>query len=259
MSNIVLCIGYDGTLFHGYQKQLKERSVQTTLEVCISTLFKQQIDTIVAGRTDAGVHAEKQFVNFCVEYSHIPFDRIGAVLNTMLPHDIRVYWSREISRDFHARYSALKREYYYQLFEGKNPPPFLRPYCWNVPKELNWNEIQEDCNALIGTHNFFAFSSYNKQIQNHIRTIDMIEITQDRILKRIVFRANGFLWKMVRTIMGTVIERAVHRKKGIPIAMNMQDIVASKDRGYAGSTAPPHGLFLYNVEYKKEYGITESK
>lgn len=255
MNNIIVCIGYDGTLFHGYQKQQKERSVQATLEGCLSHIFKQPIHTISAGRTDAGVHAFKQYINFCVESSHIPFDKICKVLNTMLPRDIQAYWSREISMDFHARYDALKRIYYYQVFEGEVAPPFLRHYCLNIPEGLDWNAIQEDFDAIIGTHDFSAFSSYNKQIKNHTRTLEKIDIIDTHIPKRIIFKANGFLWKMVRTIMGTVIERGIYRKQGKPILMNMQEILISKNRSSAGKTAPSHGLFLYNVEYKTVYDI----
>lgn len=255
--NILLCIGYDGSDFCGYQKQLHERTVQGCLEKSLSDIFQQDICTYSAGRTDAGVHAEKQFVNFKIDTCHIPFEKISFAVNSLLPHDIRIFWSKKVPDDFHARYSAITRKYYYQVHEGTVLPPTMRRYAYSVPKNLDWNRIQLECNELLGEHDFSAFSAHNNQVENCVRNILRIEVKKLSQVIRIYVEGNAFLWKMVRVIVGTVVEREVLRIRNKPIEMSISDILKSKNRDWAGTTAPPWALFLYDVIYDERYGIAK--
>lgn len=256
LHTILLCIGYDGTNFHGYQSQNNARTVQDVLEEAITQCLGKRIATHSSGRTDAGVHAERQYVHFKIDSSKIPSDRISYALHSFLPEDIRVYWSKEVSNGFHARYSARSRCYYYQLYEGEILPPTLRNQCMNIPLGLDWRVMQSELDELLGTHDFSSFSSFNEQTPSYVRNLIRAEIVHEQHnIKRIYLEADGFLWKMVRTIIGTLIERSIIRKKGNSnkVLLSMSDILNKTDRSFAGTTAPPWGLFLFEVQYKEEY------
>lgn len=257
MYNILLCISYDGTNFHGYQRQNHERTVQKELECAIFAMLHSRVITYSSGRTDAGVHADRQYVNFNLVHCRIPPQRISFALNTHLPKDIRVYWSKEISSDFHARYSAVKRSYYYQIYEGAVVPPCLRKYCMGIKSGINWKLVKNDITQFLGTHDFSSFSLYNPQIKNCIRTVFQVEIVQEgKSYKRIYIEANGFLWKMVRTIIGTCLERAVRRLYSSEYKeLSIAEIIKRTDRSIVGTVAPSRGLFLYDVQYRQEYDI----
>ena len=258
MPNILLCIGYDGTNFYGYQRQKIDRTVQQEMEDAISQVLQVPITIYAAGRTDRGVHAEVQYINFKTDSHKIPAEKWHHVLNAMIAKDVCVFWSKEVPLDFHARYSAIARSYCYKLYEGNFIPPYLRHYVTSIPQGLDWDNIRADLSQFIGTHDFASVSSYNEQRKSTVRTITSVDLVEKEAhIKHIYITANGFLWKMVRTIVGVCIKRAMEREQGIKAQESIESMLLRKERTDRSQVMSPKGLFLYDIQYKEEYGITK--
>ncbi len=247
MPNVKLVLAYDGTAYHGFQKQSGSGlpTVQETLERSLAMLSGSTIRVIGAGRTDAGVHARGQVVNFTTDGWAIPVDRIAVALNAVLPGDIAVLSAREVPPDFHARYSAVAKTYSYSIYNHPVRSPFARLYSLHIREPLGLAAMRQAARHLIGQHDFTSFQATGRPVKSAVRLLSRAEIEVEPPLVRLVFRADGFLYHMVRIMAGTLIEVGLGRLE--PDAV--REIVAARDRRRAGPTAPPHGLCLEEVEY----------
>jgi len=245
MRNIKLTIAYDGTAYHGWQIQENARTIQGVLQEKIGVITGERISLIGSGRTDAGVHALGQVANFRTE-SRIPRDALKRGVNSLTPDDIAIQRVEEVGYDFHARYSARSKLYEYRILNSPVPSPIQRNFSWHVSQRLNLSKIQEAAGTLVGTHDFSSFRSAQSDNLNPMRTLMTLEIgkRRDRMLT-IRIRSNGFLKHMVRNIVGTLVD--VGRGRLSP--EEFEAIRDARDRTKAGMTAPPHGLFLMEVEY----------
>ncbi|WP_335872193.1 tRNA pseudouridine(38-40) synthase TruA [Bacillus sp. 2205SS5-2] len=248
MQRVKCTISYDGAMFAGYQVQPGMRTVQSELEDALTKIHKgNSMKVVASGRTDAGVHAVGQVIHFDTPLD-IPLDRWPVVFNSILPNEIVVSTSEFVESDFHARYSVDKKEYRYKLNIRPIPSPFTRHYAYHFPYELNLAEMQKAASFFIGMHDFTSFCSARTDVVDKIRTISAISIerTDEEIL--FTFTGNGFLYNMVRILTGTLIEVGQRRLHPEEMAV----ILAKKDRGAAGKTAPAHGLYLWKVQYPND-------
>ena len=244
MRNIKLILEYDGTSYHGWQKQPEIPTVQNFLENSLFCLFQRKTKVIVAGRTDAGVHAKGQVVNFTTDAS-VPLSAIKPALNSYLPKDIRVKRVKEVSLDFHAQKSALSRLYRYIIHAGSFLSPFYRHFVWWIPFNLDPDKMRRASQFLIGEHDFSSFEGEGSPSLSSRRKIEKITLLKKRGFIIIYIRADSFLYKMARNIVGTLVE--VGRGK-IP-ASQIRAILKARDRRAAGPTASPQGLCLVRVRY----------
>jgi tRNA pseudouridine38-40 synthase len=252
MRKIALRLAYDGTDFVGSQWQTNGRSVQGELESAWTQLTQEQQRVVLAGRTDAGVHAQGQVAHVVTATRHAPAT-IRRALNALLPHDAAVLDAWEVSDAFHARYSARWRKYRYLVdASGQVPLPLLRSCVLHVGYELDTEAVQRALDRLIGEHDFAAFASVQGYDGPTVRCCYQAgcEIVTwfDRPLLAIDMVANGFLRHMVRTIVGTMLLVGQHRLS----SDTMGQILESRDRRRAGPTAPAHGLMLLAVGYPAE-------
>jgi tRNA pseudouridine38-40 synthase len=247
LRNIKLTIAYDGTGFSGFQRQAKgERTVQGVLERALYRITRESdhLKLTAAGRTDAGVHAVGQVVNFFTK-SRIPVEKWPAALNANLPADVVVRIAQEVEGDFHARYAAKKKTYQYRIYRSKEKNVFLRNYTYYYPYGLNLEEMRESAQYLLGEHSFKAFAASGHSVQTFVRHITKLDLEEDGAELRITIEANGFLYKMVRNIVGTLLLVG----EGRLTPQGVEGILLGGDRKQAGPTAPPHGLFLLKVDY----------
>ncbi len=244
--NIKLILEYDGTSYHGWQKQPGLPTIQTALEDSLFPLFQERIETVAAGRTDAGVHAKGQVVNFLAPAT-ISSTCIQPALNSYLPEDIRVKKVHEVDMDFHAPKSALRRVYGYLIYNGSFLSPFYRNFVWWTPFNLDPDLMREAGKFLIGERDFSSFQSQGSSASSTLREIKKLSVFKKKKFIVIYIEANSFLYKMARNIVGTLVE--IGRKK--VVVGEMKKILEARDRRMAGPTAPPQGLCLMRVEYGK--------
>lgn len=241
-----LIVAYDGTLFHGFQRQKEgHRTVQSELERAIEELTGKKIEVYGASRTDAGVHALGQVVHFETD-SPIPPENMAAALRRHLPPDISAVCSEEAAPDFHARFSATGKLYFYIINRSESPMPFLRHAALHVPEDLDMRRMSDALKYFVGEHDFSAFRNQGSQDSDPVRTIHTFEMKEHGPF--LIFKVHGtaFLYKMVRNLVGTVLEAGFGRIE----PERIPEIIASKDRDAAGPTLPPHGLYLVRVDYK---------
>ncbi|MGM0396287.1 MAG: tRNA pseudouridine(38-40) synthase TruA [Bacillota bacterium] len=245
MRNIKLVIEYDGTNYWGWQTQESFPSIQEEIEKAIRKATGEKVVLYGSGRTDAKVHALGHVANFHTE-STIPGERFSYALNVELPEDIKIITSQEVSRDFHARFSATRKRYVYRIYNGEAGRPLIRNYTAHVKYPLNIQLMKDAAEYFMGTHDFNSFRGKKTSIKSSVRTIYSIDIEKKEDIIEIIIEGNSFLRNMVRIIAGTLIEIGVGRrdKNGIP------GIIAEKNRRSAGKTAPAQGLFLEKVYYK---------
>lgn len=244
--NIKAVLQYDGTNYHGFQIQSGQNlpTIQGTLEKVLRKILKEPIKIEASGRTDAGVHAKGQVINFFTN-SKIPIERIPAALNSRLPKDIVITSAREVSSNFHARYDAVAKHYIYTIYNNPISSPFYRNYVYHIPYTLDWEKIQKACKILEGTHNFKSFASARASTTNYIRTIYSLEVIQKDNLYHFSIKGDGFLYNMVRIIVGTLLEIG----KGKREIDSIKEALLGQSRKLTGKTAPPHGLCLQEVYY----------
>jgi len=245
MRNLKLILEYDGTAYHGWQRQANGLSIQQVLEEKIAVMTGETVKVIGSGRTDAGVHALGQVAHFKTAAT-IPDVHFLKGINSLLPRDIAVKALREVHPSFHARYDAKSKVYLYQIVNGPIRPVLLRQYAWFVPGPLDLEKMRETAICFMGTHDFSSFCSTHSDAPDHIRTITDIRIrTGSHGLIKLMMEADGFLRHMVRGIVGTLVDIG----RGKRFGSDMQEILRAKDRRQGGMTAPPHGLFLKEVRY----------
>lgn len=246
MPRLKAVLAYDGTAFSGYQIQPNARTVQGELETALLKLHKgEPIRTYASGRTDAGVHARGQVIHFDSMLS-IPERNWVKALQTLLPDDIVVRYVERARDNFHARYDAVKKEYRYRIVTSEVLDVFRRNYSLHVPQPLNTAAMEAALRAIKGTHDFTSFCSLKTDVEEKTRTIYEAELIerQDEIVLRFV--GNGFLYNMVRILVGTILE--IGRGEREP--HDMKAILAARERAQAGKTASPQGLVLWSVSYE---------
>ena len=246
MRNIALKLMYVGTAYHGWQIQKNAVSVEETLEKAIATVVGHGVKCVGAGRTDAGVHAEVYIANFHTS-STIPCDRLPLALNTRLPDDIVVTRATEVGGDFNAIGSCLKKEYTYRIYNSRIRNAFFVNRVWFYPKHLDEKVMQSAADRFVGTHDFAAVQTVGTDVRSTVRTVHYFDIsrTDDMIECRVC--ANGFLYNMVRAMVGTCVYAA--EGKFPPEAVS--DILAGKNRTAAGPTSPPGGLYMTKLWYEE--------
>lgn len=244
--NIVLKVAYDGTAYHGFQRQTPPVvAVQNVLEERLARLFGDSIEMAAAGRTDAGVHAMGQVVNFFTN-GGIPTERIVRAANSLLPPDIVVMEAREGGPDFSARHSARGKTYLYRIQQGAVPSPFTRAYAWYIRRSLDLGAMRRALAHLVGTHDFSSFRAAGGAPMSPVRTIYLADLAEkEGGLLEFSFHGNGFLYHMVRNIVGTVADVGLGRWSQEDFAR----ILAARDRKAASPTAPACGLYLCSVDY----------
>lgn len=244
LRNIRLVMEYDGSAYHGWQSQPHGKTIQDTLEGCLRKLTGEPIRVIASGRTDAGVHAEGQVVNFPTTTSLSPQTLLRGC-NSLLPRDIVIREASEVPLSFHARFSAKSKTYRYQLLNRPIPSVFYRRFAWFVPYPLQLPPMQEALAGLKGTHDFSSFCAASSRARAFTRTLLRAELLPLGDLLAVYVQANGFLQYMVRAIVGTLVEVGAGKRPGEEVAA----LLARRDRTLAGPTAPAHGLILESVEY----------
>ncbi len=244
MRNIKLLIQYDGTKYSGWQRQKNAITIQDEIELRLSAITNEKINLICSGRTDSGVHAIGQVANFKTT-SKIQCTNLFYALNSFLPKDIRIFKCEETSLDFHSRFSALKREYKYIIYNDIVCPPFIKNYVYLQKKKLYADKISLALKLLEGEHDFTSFSSVNDESKNKIRTIHNTKVEQNNKEITILIQANAFLRKMVRMIIGIIIDVNL---KNRPITEVIR-ILNLKSRLHNYFTAPSCGLYLNKVWY----------
>jgi tRNA pseudouridine38-40 synthase len=245
--NIKIIIKYLGKNYHGWQKQFGEKTIQGEIEKAAEKVFKQKIDLIGSGRTDAGVHALGQTANFKIK-NNIPEEKVLYALNSNLPKDIRVVDSREVDMEFHSRYNAIGKTYQYNIYNSRIIDPFRKDTSYFIPYKLDIDKILRSKDYFIGEHDFQAFMAAGSSVQSTVRKIFKINMTSKDNLISFNITGNGFLYNMVRIIIGTLID--VGRGK---IEENtIENIILSRNRKFAGHTAKAEGLFLKKVYYNQK-------
>lgn len=242
MERILLKIAYDGTAYCGWQVQPNGVSVQETLQDALETMIKKRVGVTGCSRTDAGVHAKEFYCHFDFD-GEIPTSAFVPGLNRLLPDDIRVLDARKVENDFHARYSAKGKKYVYLIDNGEVADPFLARYALHVKAPLNVVKMNEFCKTLEGTHDFVSFSSSKRTVVDTVRTISECKVTKKDNFVIFSVTGNGFLYNMVRIIVGTAID-ASNGKFG-----DDSKDVFSLDRDELGMTVAAKGLHLEKVIY----------
>ena len=245
MRNIKMLIEYDGGRYLGWQRLGdSDKTIQGKIENILLEMTKTKIEIIGSGRTDAGTHAKGQVANFKTS-SDMAVTAMRDHLNTYLPRDIIIKELEEMPERFHARYNAVGKKYSYYVWNNIIPSAFERHYSYHYPGELDLIKMNEACKKLTGSHDFIGFSSLKKSKKSTVRTINEISIEKEGDLLHFTFIGNGFLYKMVRIIMGTLLEIGSGRIE--PECIDA--IFESNIRSDAGMTMPAQGLFLDEVYY----------
>lgn len=247
MPNFKLTIEYDGADFNGWQIQKKgERTVQGEIKKACEHIFKQKVNVIASGRTDSGVHARGQVIHFKVD-TRMKALEVHKALNSRLPLDIAILNVKEVPDDFHAQYSVKEKTYRYTILSANQRSVFLRERAYFYSYPLNIMHMRKAANVLIGRHDFKSFQAHDplRADQDTVRTIKRLTIKKQGDFVYIDVTANGFLYKMVRNIVGVLLAVG----SGQVALAEVGKILKSKDRSKAHNTAPAHGLCLMKVVY----------
>jgi len=243
----MLTIAYDGTNFSGWQIQPNSVSIQETVQQALYTITGEHPCINASGRTDAGVHARAQVAHVDLDTDKTPLQLLRS-LNGLLPYDIRVLDIKEVSQEFHARKSAIKKEYHYHLCLDEVALPFDRPYVWHCRYKLDLDLLRQAAALFVGPHNFKACANErgkNCRPNSFVRTIYRLDVIETPIGVRLEFEGNGFLYKMVRNITSILVHVASGR---YPLNF-IPELLKSEDRRNAPRVAPAQGLFLMKVSY----------
>ena len=245
MRNIKMILEYDGTRFKGWQKQTDDiNTLQGKLEDVLSKMVGEEVQIIGCGRTDSGVHALNYTANFHTE-NKMHVNEMSKYLYDNLPDDIAVKYIKDASERFHSRYNILSKTYVYRINNSGIKNVFDRKYIHNIGEKLNLDDMKSCVAVLIGNHDFQSFTTLKTKTKSTMRTINFINIMENGSIIEIEINGNGFLWNMVRIILGTLIEAG----KGNIKQTDVENILNAKKRSEAGPMAPAKALFLKDVEY----------
>ncbi len=240
-----LTIAYDGTNYHGWQRQKNGITVQEVIEEVLEKIFKAPTAVTGCSRTDAGVHAKTYVCSFDGETT-IPYNKIPFVLNTMLPDDIRAYRCEIVHNGFNARFETTSKAYEYKIINRCFHDPLERNFAWHYPVKLNVTEMQKAAEIICGKHDFASFCAAGSSVKTTVRNLMELKITTEGDIITIRAKADGFLYNMVRIIVGTL----VYVGNGKLSAKDIESLIKKRDRRLLGITAPPQGLSLVEVNYE---------
>lgn len=249
MRTFKLTLAYDGTAYAGWQLQPGQNTVQGTLEMALEKITRTPLRVAASGRTDAGVHALGQVVSFRSD-THLTCEVLLKALNAELPRDVAALEVAEVRADFHATRDALRKRYRYQMDDGPVRDVFARAYAWQLRERVDVDAMHRAAQALVGTHDFASFETHGSPRDSSVRTVYELGLQRgqgghsDRVTLEI--EGNGFLYNMVRAIVGTLVEVG----RGVRDEAWPAQVLAACDRKAAGQTAPPQGLFLVRVDYE---------
>lgn len=250
---VALGLRYDGTRYHGWQTQAGLITVQQQVELALSRIANHPIHVVCAGRTDAGVHATAQVLHFDTEAERTEHTWISGV-NRYLPKDIAVTWAKQVSNDFHARYSAESRSYQYVLYNSSlRPALFDRAVGWCY-RPLDIDLMQQGANYLIGEHDFSSFRGADCQAAHAVRCVQNIEVMRENAWIFVYIRANAFLLHMVRNIVAALVEVGSQRRQPEWVKQALE----ARDRCEAAGMMEPNGLYLIGVEYPSYYQLPQN-
>ena len=241
-------IKYLGTDFHGFQVQPEKRTVQGELCSALKQATGQPCKVTGCSRTDAGVHANEFCITVEAPGSTVPADKLPVAVARYLPTDLALYYAEEVSESFHPRYDVISKEYLYRIKNERVYDPFYYGRAWFLPKPIDFEHVdkmQRAADQLVGKYDFSAFMSPGSDVTDTVRTVFYIKIDKKESDIDIRISADGFLYNMVRIIVGTLIEVAYDRMT----VEEVKEVLLSKDRCKAGMTAPPEGLYLNKVSY----------
>ncbi len=244
MKRMLLTICYDGTNYHGWQIQPNGVTIQGVLCDAVEEVLQKRVNIVGTSRTDAGVHA-KEFTCHLDCDDNIPKTAFLRGVNSVLPSDIAVIDCVEIPTDFHARYNAKGKTYCYNIYNSNKKDPFKMRYAWQIERSLNIEKMNEFAKTLIGKHDFYAFSSSGRTVEDTVREIKECFVTKEGDNIKLTVTADGFLYNMVRIIVGT----AVAVSDGKVRSEDIPEILETKARERLGMTAPANALFLEKVHY----------
>ncbi len=244
MKNYKITIAYDGTPYSGWQKQGNtEGTLQEKFETILERLAGGKVEIFGSGRTDAGTHATGQVANFHMDFEGTP-EQLKEKINQELPETIAVREIVLVDDRFHARFHAKKKCYVYTIWNSKEPPVFLRKYAFTVKEPLDREKMEKAANSFVGTHDFASFSANARSKKSTVRTIESIDFRYDGEKMEIAFVGDGFLYQMVRIMVGTLIEIGEGKRED-----DILQCMTEKKRSVSGFTAPSKGLTLQSVTY----------
>ncbi len=240
-----LTISYDGTNYCGWQIQNNGITVEEVINRELTDLLKEDIAIIGASRTDSGVHAVANIAVFDTN-TKIPAEKISFALNQRLPDDIRIQKSEQVADDFHPRYCNSTKTYEYKILNRRFPDPLKRLYTHFVYMPLDVDKMKKAAEYIVGEHDFASFCSAGSQVKTTVRTVYTLDVSKENDIISIRISGNGFLYNMVRIIVGTLMKVGL----GIYTPEHVKEIIDSKDRYAAGPKAPARGLTLIGIEYE---------
>ncbi|MBQ9531955.1 MAG: tRNA pseudouridine(38-40) synthase TruA [Eubacterium sp.] len=244
MRRLLITIKYDGSAYHGWQVQSNAITVQEVFQNAVEKVFGERLDVKGCSRTDSSVHANMYCLSIDTDMN-IEDENVVLALNTYLPKDIAVISCKETDFDFHPRYSCKSKEYVYKIYNGKIRDPFLEKYAYHYRYPINVVLLDKEAQAFVGTHNFCGFCSIKSDVEDTVRTVKSISVKKDGDMVYINVEADGFLYNMVRIMVGTLL----FINEGKIKEGELTDIINSKNRKRAGKTAQPQGLYLNKVNY----------
>ncbi len=248
MRNLKLTLQYDGTLFHGFQIQPKDITVQKVIETSLSNICGEDIHITGCSRTDSGVHAVMYVCNFHTTFP-IPAEKLPIVMNNKFQKDrpdIKILDCTEVHDDFNARFDTINKTYRYIINNSGNCDVFTRNYQWQYSfKKLNVNKMRKAAKYIVGKKDFKSFMTSGAQVTSTVRQVNYLKITKKGGIITLYINADGYLYNMVRIITGTLVDVGSGKFK----PEYVKEIIDAKNREMAGQTAPPQGLSLYEVNY----------
>ncbi len=244
MRRLLLTIQYDGSAYHGWQVQKNAVSVQQVFQDAIEKVFSKRLDVKGCSRTDTGVHANMYCVSIDTDMS-IDDESVVRALNTYLPSDIAVVDCKQVDDDFHPRYNCKSKQYVYKLYNGKIRNPFLTNYAYHYRYPIDVDYLNQQAKAYIGKHDYCGFCSIKSDVEDTVRNVYAFDVWRDGDMVYFKVEADGFLYNMVRIMVGTLLFVSEGKIK----KDELSSVIASKDRKRAGKTAPPQGLYLDKVNY----------
>lgn len=247
MKRVKLIVSYDGTNYCGWQIQNNGITIEEVINKALSELLNEKISVIGASRTDSGVHAMGNIAVFDTE-TRIPAEKISFALNQRLPNDIRIQKSEEVALDWHPRFCNSTKTYEYKILNRRFPDPMQRFYTHFVYMPLNLEKMKEAAAYIVGEHDFASFCSSGSQVESTVRTVYALEISKEKDVISIRISGNGFLYNMVRIVVGTLMKVGL----GVYPPEHVKEIIEARDRYQAGPKAPACGLTLVGIEYGEE-------
>ncbi|MBO8165301.1 MAG: tRNA pseudouridine(38-40) synthase TruA [Brevibacillus sp.] len=244
MRRLKCLVAYDGTDYSGFQVQPDQVTVQGEIEAAIKRITGETVQIVGSGRTDAGVHARGQVFHFDTA-SKVPLEKWAFILNNQLPEAIVIRSVEQVEPTFHARFDVKQKEYRYCIDNGPVPDVFFHRYADHIRHPLDLERMRRAARYLVGEHDFTSFCSAKTFVEDKVRTIYRLEVERDGQMIWVICRGNGFLYNMVRIIVGTLVEVGQNKRDPDEIP----EILAACDREKAGKTAPAKGLTMWEVAY----------